>query len=217
MVMMASKRLAMALTAMAVPVVLAAGCASATSTHPATAATEPATAATEPATAATDPVAATASFSAMGLAFRYPASWRSGTWRTDESRLSALIVYLSTSQLRAPCAVRTGPGRIAETCEYPIAVLPPAGVLVRWSNNGLPAWHLPKANTTVAGREAVETRTSGGWCATLGGTEAITVMIPRAVAGNWYQMDACLRGPGLAEQEAEISTMLRSVRIAKDD
>jgi len=214
MVMMASRRLAMALAA---PVALAAGCASAASVHPATAATAPAAAATAPAATATEPAAATASFSAMGLAFRYPANWRSGTWRTDEPNVSALIVYLSTSRLKAPCAVRTSPGRIAETCEFPVTVLPPGGVLVRWNASALPAWHLPKANTTVAGREAVETRASGGWCSTLGGTETITVMIPRAAVGNWYQMDACLRGPGLAQQEAEISAMLRSVRIAKGD
>jgi hypothetical protein len=73
---------------------------------------------------------------------------------------------------------------------------------------------MPKANMTVAGRKAVETRTSGGWCATLRGTETITVMIPRAASRNWYQMDACLRRPGLVQQEAEISSMLNSVRIS---
>jgi hypothetical protein len=201
--MMASKRLAMRLAAMTVVVALASGCADAISAHPAAAVKQPAP--------------ATAGFSAMGLAFRYPVSWRSGTWSTDLSNFSALIVYLSTSRLRLPCTVRTGPGRIAETCEYPISVLPPGGVFVRWSANGLPTWHMPKANTTVAGRKAVETRTSGGWCVTLRGNQTITVMIPRAAPGNWYQMDACLRGPGLAQQEAEISSMLRSVRIAAGD
>jgi hypothetical protein len=200
MVMTAPRRLAMALTTMAVPVALAAGCASATSAHPAA--------------AVKGPAAATASFSAMGLAFRYPVRWRSGTWPTDESSFSALIVYLSTSRLKGPCVVNSGPGRIAETCEYPIAVLPPGGVLVKWSADGFPARHLPKANMIVAGRKAVETRTSGGWCATLRGTETITVMIPRAASDNWYQMDACLRGPGLVPQEAEISSMLNSVRIS---
>jgi hypothetical protein len=208
--MMASRRLELALAAMAVPVVLAAGCASTTSGGSATSATSE-----RPSAAATEPATATASLSAMGLAFRYPANWRSGSWRSDEPRLSALIVYLSTSRLRGPCVVRTGPGRMAETCKYPIAVLPPGGVLVRWSANGFPAWRIPKANTTVAGRQAVETRISGGWCAMLSGTETITVMIPRAAPDNWYQMDACLRSPGLAQQEAEISSMLRSVEIAK--
>jgi hypothetical protein len=198
--MMSSKRLAMRLAAMTVSVALASGCADAISAHPAAAVKQRAS--------------ATASFSAMGLAFRYPVSWRSGTWSSDLSSFSALIVYLSTSRLRFPCTVRTGPGRIAETCEYPIGVLPPSGVLIRWSANGFPTWHMPKANTTVSGRKAVETRTSGGWCVTLGGTETITVMIPRAAPGNWYEMDACLRGPGLAQQEAEISSMLKSVHIS---
>jgi hypothetical protein len=38
-------------------------------------------------------------------------------------------------------------------------------------------------------------------------------MVPRAGPGTWYQMDACLRGPGLPRQEAQISSMLSSVRI----
>ena len=154
----------------------------------------------------------------MGLTFRYPVSWqRSRTWGSDLPNFSELIVYLSTIQLRAPCVTSTSRGRIAQTCEYPVRVLPPAGVLVKWSANGFPAWHMPKANTTIAGRKAVELRTSGGWCAPLRATETITVIIPRAAPGNWYQMDACLRGPGLADQEAEISAMLGSVRIANGD
>ena len=48
-------------------------------------------------------------------------------------------------------------------------------------------------------------------------TETITVIIPRATPGTWYQMDACLRAPGLPQQQAQISSMLRSVRIAKGD
>lgn len=190
---------------MTVLAALAAGCASATGAPPVTAATERAP--------------ATASFSVMGLAFRYPVSWhRSRTWSSDLPGSSALIVYLSsTSRLRAPCVASTGPGRIAQTCEYPVRVLPPEGVLVRWSANGFSAWRMPKANTTIAGRKAAEIRTSGGWCAPLRATETIMVIIPRATPGSWYQMDACLRGPGLPQQQAQISSMLRSVRIAKGD
>ena len=123
-------------------------------------------------------------------------------------------MYLSTSRLSGTCVASASPGRIAETCAYPIRVLPPGGVLVRWNADALPNWRMPKATTTVAGRGAVESKTRGGWCAVLGGTETITVMIPRAGPGTWYQMDACLRGPGLPRQEAQISSMLRSVRIS---
>jgi len=190
---------------MTVLAALTAGCASVTSAPPATPAREQAP--------------ASASFSVMGLAFRYPVSWqRSRTWSSDLSRFSTLIVYLSsTSRLRAPCVASTSPGRIAQTCEYPVRLLPPAGVLVRWSANGFSAWRMPKANTTIAGHKAAEMRTSGGWCAPMRATETITVIISRATPGSWYQMDACLHAPGLPQQEAQISSMLRSVRIAKGD
>ena len=191
----------MALAAAAVPVALTAGCASATSAHPAAAVTARA--------------APTARFSAMGLTFRYPAAWRSVTPRAGLSDFPALIVYLSTSRMSGTCVASVSPGRTAETCAYPIRVLPPGGVLVRWNANGLPNWRMPKATTTVAGRGAVESKARGGWCAVLGGTQTITVMIPRAGPGTWFQMDACLRAPGLPRQEAQISSMLKSVRIAE--
>jgi hypothetical protein len=200
-------RLTMALGAMAALVAPMAGCASTTSTHP------PAAVSAPPAAAST-PAAPTARFSAMGLSFRYPVSWRSITPRAGLSDFPALIVYLSTSRLTSPCVTSVSAGRTADTCAYPVRVLPRGGVLARWNANGSPAWHMPQANTTVAGRRALETRTAGGWCKVLGATETITVMIPRSVPGNWYQMDACLRAPGLPKLEAEIKSMLNSVHIS---
>jgi hypothetical protein len=155
-----------------------------------------------------------ARFSAKGLSFRYPATWRSVTPRAGLSDFPALLVYLSTARLKGTCVASSSPGRMAETRAYPIRVLQPGGVLVRWNASGSPTWRMPKANTTVAGRRAAETKTSGGWCAVLGAAETITVVIPRAEPGHWYQMDACLRGPGLSRQEARIASMLASVRIS---
>ena len=199
----------MVLAATAVPVALTAGCASTAGTTSATG-----VAGAHPAAAVHARTAPTARFSAMGLSFRYPAAWRTVTPRPGLSDFSALIVYLGTSRLSGTCVASASPGRVAETCAYPIRVLPPGGVLVRWNANGSPTWRMPKANTTVAGREAAESKTRGGWCAVLGATETITVMIPHAAPGHWYQMDACLRGPGLPQQEAQISSMLNSVRIS---
>ncbi len=194
-------RLATALAAAAVSATLASGCTAAGGAHPVS--------------SPSGPVAATASFSAMGLAFRYPAAWRRGRWSTDVSSFTALIVDLSTSRLRDPCTVTSRPGRKLVSCGYPVTALPAGGVLISWSADGFPSPRLPEANTTIAGRRASETRTSGGWCATLRGTETITVIIPRNAPDNWYEMNACLRAPGLARQEAEIASMLSSVRIAK--
>jgi hypothetical protein len=44
------------------------------------------------ASAGTPQAAVTSGFSAMGLAFRYPGTWRSGTWNDDVSSFSGLIV-----------------------------------------------------------------------------------------------------------------------------
>jgi len=129
----------------------------------------------------------TVAFTAVGLSFRYPATWQRQTWSGDEASFATPIVILSGG-----------------------------GVLVSWDADGFPISHLPTPNTTIGGHSAVETTTSGGaWCASLGGTETITVMIPRAVPDNWYQMDACLRGPDLTQQDAQISSMLSSVRLAQ--
>src|SRR5206468_9903860 len=105
-VMTASRRLATTVAAVTVLVALAAGCASVTSAHRATAAAKPAPAA--------------ASFSVMGLAFRYPVSWqRSRTWNSDLPGFPALTVYLSsTSRLRAralPVPALAGSPRPAST------------------------------------------------------------------------------------------------------
>jgi len=201
MLVTARNRLALTLAA-AASLVLTSGCAAVSSTRPAPAVGQDA--------------GLTANFTAMGLSFRYPVAWRSGTWN-DVSSFTALIVDLSTARLHDPCTATTSPGEESVTCGYPVGKLPPGGILVSWDEDGFPTWHPPKTNTTIAGRRAVETRTTGGWCSSLGGTETITVIIPRDAADNWYQMDACLRAPGLPRQEAQVSAMLRTVRIARGD
>ena len=149
----------------------------------------------------------TVSFSAMGLSFRYPATWQAGT-SNDVSSFTAPIVYLSTGPQHDPCTVTYRPGVESSTCSYPVDTLPPGGVLVRWDLDGFPGFRLTKPNATIGGRPALETKTSGGWCASLGGTETISVIIPRDQPDNWYGLEACLSAPNLPQQEAQISAML---------
>lgn len=146
----------------------------------------------------------------MGLAFRYTAAWRAYTWSSDVSSFSALIVFLSNERIGDPCS-RTGD---TMTCGEPIQRLGAGGVLVRWSAGGFPDWHAPAPDTVIAGRRAAETRSAAaGWCADLGGSEAITAVIP-TVPDNWFEMDACLRAPGASAVTA-VAAMLRSLRIAR--
>ncbi len=131
------------------------------------------------------------------------------------SSFSALIVYLSTSRLHDPCTTATSPGERSVYCADPLAELPPGGVLVRRDADGFPGgFRTPKPNTTIAGHPVIETTTNNGWCASLGATETITVMIPRDTPDNWYQMDACLCAPDLSQQEAQTSALLRTVQLA---
>jgi len=92
--MTGSNRLAMTLAASAVSVTLASGCTAAGGGRPASSPTGQGT--------------ATAGFSAVGLAFRYPAAWRLGRWSADVSSFTALIVDLSTSRLNDPCSTPVG-------------------------------------------------------------------------------------------------------------
>jgi hypothetical protein len=164
------------------------------------------------------PPAMTASFSAMGLSFRYPATWQRQTWSDDESSFAAPLVSLSTGQQRDPCTVTTSHGYKSITCASPIGKLAPGGILVSWDAAGFPTTHLPTPNTTIGGRPAYEKTSAGGaWCTTLGGTETITVMIPRTLPDNWFQMDACLRAPNLSQQAAQISAMLRTIQLPAGD
>jgi hypothetical protein len=165
------------------------------------------------ASTAAPPPAATSGFRATGLAFRYPQTWRSGTWGDDVSSFSAPIVLLSTGRLHDPCQ-RTVKAQVTTvSCGDPVSALAPGGVLVRWSGNGAPSWHAPAANTKVGGRPATETVTASAPCRALGGTRAITVVIPDSPASGWYEMDACLRGPGIASEQAEITALLKTVRF----
>jgi hypothetical protein len=171
-----------------------------------------------PAAPAHQPPAMTGSFSSMGLSFRYPATWQRQTWSDDESSFAATLVTLSTGQQHDPCTATTSNGYKSFTCTSPIGMLAPGGILVSWDAAGFPITHLPTPNTTIGGRPAYEkTATGGTWCTNLGGTETITVMIPRTVPDNWFQMDACLRAPHLSQQAAQISAMLHTVQLPSGD
>jgi hypothetical protein len=192
------------LAAVAAVIVLAAGCTSAASQAPA------------PSTSPIRAHATSARFDGVGLTFSYPADWKAATWSDDISENSWMIVALSTTAQQDPCdsSVMIGSARLKSICQQPVVALPPGRMLVTWTEHGFRNWHKPVMTTVVSGRPASETHAMGSWCKQLGGQETITVVIPRSLVNNWYEMDACLRGPGLTGAEAQITAMLSSVRIA---
>jgi hypothetical protein len=135
---------------------------------------------------------------------------------TVPGRLAGALA-VAVGPLQNPCTITRSPSMTEIDCTNPIARLSPGGVLVRWDDDGFPdSGQRPQPNTTVAGHPAFETMSPADWCTSLGGTETITLTIPRDQPDNWYEMQACLRAP-TAPQQAQLSAMLRTVRLATGD
>jgi hypothetical protein len=126
---------------------------------------------------------------------------------------SASYGFLGTGRLYDPCERTVGAEVTSVSCGDPVSKVAPGGMLVRWDEDGFPNWHAPGSNTKIGCRPATETVTAGRWCRTLGGSRTITVVIPRGASDNWYEMDACLRGPGIPSEQAEITAMLKTVHF----
>jgi len=145
-----------------------------------------------------------------GLAFRYPSAWRPQLGDVTGSFVT-WITDLSPARLHNTCRVRphgvTCGGRV-------LAALPPQGVLVTWLLEGRPGIRPPVhgPRITLGGHRAFVSARGSAACAELGAQQAMTAAIHRA-RGNWLVMTACMRDPGLAENEAAVWAMLRSVRL----
>jgi hypothetical protein len=93
----------------------------------------------------------------------------------------------------------------------------PERVLITWSENGSPVWNLKAFRqskgrlTTVGGRPAkIFIQTSS--CGSIGANESIGLVIPNG-RFNWFEMDACIRGPDVGTTEAQVTAMLHTVRF----
>lgn len=160
----------------------------------------------------------TSRFSSAGLSFDYPATWHARTFSMPPAPFSSWLVWLSPQPMHPPCITRHGTHNTTITCVDPISHLRPNSSLADWTTNTDPAGRFRPAGgvpITVDGRRGtwlVQTRGSAQ-APNLSETEVITVVIPTPGAGDsWYQLTAFLRGPDTAGLEAQLKTLLRSVR-----
>lgn len=157
----------------------------------------------------------------FGLSFDYPRAWHPQTYEVDSS-FTSLITYLSPQQLHDPCTRSVNEISCGEYNS--VRQLEPVGVLIAWSGDGFP---IPQgydelrgfggSTTTVGGHRAkidVQHNPVRAGCSLVGGDELITAAIERGVAGNYFVMTACFRGPSLTTTEQEVQSMLESVKIA---
>jgi hypothetical protein len=151
-----------------------------------------------------------ATFAQPGITFQYPPGWHVSSYSRFSS-FSRLITYGSNVALHDPC-VRTS---YTTTCGEPIERLPHDGVLVTWTANGWPNWTLrsaPGRSLTVNGRRAKLLVIQGRRADCPASTqESLLLVVTRPSAGNWYQMEGCLRGPHLAFLSDEVIAMIRSM------
>jgi hypothetical protein len=164
-------------------------------------------------------VTVTSTFPRFGLSFRHPATWRVSSYNNWSSfRFS--IAYLGTEALHDPCTrTRTSTG-MEINCAEPLNHIRAGGVLISWSSIGMPGGRLvnePGIAEIVGGHPArIVVGPAAGGCADLGGDTSIEVRIQQLVMSSHdqtLQMDACLRGPGVAANQAAVQRMLDSLRL----
>jgi hypothetical protein len=150
-----------------------------------------------------------------GLAFDYPTGWTSQPFGVVSS-FSNVITYLSPTPLHDPCTRTSAPSGEEITCGYPVTQLDPGTLLVTWMNIGFPhpagQPEVSQPNTTIGGRAARMDTATPGNCARIGGDKTIVADIERP-GGNHYEMQACVRGPGLTDMERAIDQMLDSTEV----
>ena len=73
----------------------------------------------------------------------------------------------------------------------------------------------PGSRIQVDGHQAGRVDTAGGLCRRIGGDRTIDVLIAtRPLPSAPTEFTACLRGPGLAQEEKSVTALLDSTQIA---
>jgi hypothetical protein len=150
------------------------------------------------------------------VTFKYPAAWSPSVFTEQELHFHPMV-YLSTQPTHDPCrtAALAGGGN-SITCSWPIDRLAAGGVIVVLENRGMPLFSLTNFSgvpTRIGGRRAKVLTQRPGTCRELGGDVTISIAIARPISSNWTALNACLRGPHLAEQERQVRAMLSSMRF----
>jgi hypothetical protein len=158
----------------------------------------------------TDPSVVT--YSNSLLSFSHPASWKAYPFRWAGEMHYRPMVYLSTQPVQDPCSTKGN----TTSCGFPVKQLAPGGVLVIWNASSPPTMTLgPGSQIHVDGRQARRVDTKGGLCQSIGGDRTIDVLVAtRPLPSTPTELTACLRGPGLAQEEKSVDALLNSTKFA---
>ena len=162
------------------------------------------------ATAKKDPPPVT--YSNSVLSFSHPAAWKAYPFRWSGGLHFQPMVYLSTQAVQDPCSTKGN----TTSCGFPVQQLEPGGVLVTWNASNPPAMGLGSGSRIkVDGREARRVDTQGGICRSIGADKTVDVLVQTsALPAPLTEMTACLRGPGLAQEQKSLDALLASTKFA---
>ena len=146
------------------------------------------------------------------LSFSHPASWKEYPFRWSGELHFRPMVYLSTQPVHDPCSTKGN----TTSCGFPVGQLEPGGVLVTWNASNPPAVGVgPGSPIKVDGREARRVDADGGICRSIGADRTVEVLIQtNPLPSTLTEMTACLREPGLAQEEKNLDALLASTKLA---
>ena len=151
-------------------------------------------------------------YSNSSLSFSHPADWKEYPFRWGGELHFQPMVYLSTQAVQDPCSTKGN----TTSCGFPVGQLQPGGVLVTWNASNPPAMGLGSGSRIkVDGRTATRVDAPGGICRSIGADRTVDVLIQtRPLPSTLTEMTACLRGPGLAQEQKSLDALLASTKFA---
>jgi hypothetical protein len=162
----------------------------------------------EPAAKKHDPLV---QYSNSVLSFTHPATWKAYPFHWAGELHFQPMVYLSTQPVHDPCSTKGA----TTSCGLPVGQLQPGGVLVTWDASGPPTTGFGSGSRIrVDGRPARRVDSAGGICGNIGADKTIDVLIQtRPLPSTPTELTACLRGPGLAQEEQSVDALLASTKF----
>lgn len=150
----------------------------------------------------------------QAITFSYPWGWPRTQW-DQSSSFTYMVAAISNHSLKTPCTHYAG----GWSCGPPVDSLQPGTLMVMWWQNAFPTWTLDAQAgepTSVAGLPAKVQDPAHRQlvCPSLGADSALRVQIERpGVTSNYFQFDACFKGPGVEAEKSEAQAILSSAHF----
>lgn len=140
------------------------------------------------------------------ITFTHPTAWAAANFTVSTSQSHGLVA-LSNQTMSTSCLTTL-------RCHgWALHQLNAMGTVVGWLGVGMAGWTIsdaPGRSITVGGLPARELISNPGVCKAIGADETIELQVASKTLSNFYAMEACLRGPNLAQHVAEVDAMVSS-------